>query len=577
MDSEKFVEEVFKTNIKDRVLSILEFPPPAEKKEFEEIVDRLFSYSTLPEVDTEVIKNKFAKEFQNYKHILIFLQDWDIENIADKIKLKGEVYNTLLEIIKKNNYQIWLHILLMEDIKNISMDSQFILFDSLLGAKPLYDKGLYEVLKLALTHKQLLLEIFGKYVVAYVLAGSYVKGRASETSDVDVYVVIDDTDVKLHTFVELKQKLYARITEEAMKAMVITQSKKILHPQVYTLTEFWLSLSESNPVIITFLRDGIALYDRGMYIAWKQLLLKGIIKPSKEAAEKYLSLAETTLIEVENKMKEILIQDIAVSMLTAAQAVLMNYGLLPTDPKETPMFLRKLFLEEKKMLEEEYIKDLEEIWKIRKDFEHEKPKEIKGSDIDKWLDAAKKFLNRMKNLKKAIDKEKEKEEISYYIQEMYSLIAQLEDLYKESIESIFEKRFKTELSLLKDLLENIKLYREGKLDIIDISKLRNDLTSFNRFLKYLIENKKASIMTNYLFEIVKDNKKYDVYITEDSIFVISEKIERYDYSGKKIAEYERSQFDNIVLKELNEKGKNLIDKRIIEAFNNIFGEYEILK
>jgi len=574
---QKFTEEILKSNIGERILSVLELPSLAEDKEFEEISEKLLIYSVLPEIDLEALKNKFSKEIKNYKHVIVFLQDWDLENFVDKLKLKANGYSIMLDIIKKNNYQIWLHILLMEDIKNISMDSQFILFDALLKAKVLYDKGLYEIFKLTILHKQLLLDIFGKYVVAYVLAGSYVKGKATSTSDVDVYVVIDDTDVKLHTFIELKQKLYAKITEEAMRAMILTQSKKVLHPQIYTLTEFWYALSESNPVIITFLRDGIALYDRGMYIAWKLLLLKGIIKPSKEAAEKYLSLAEATINDAENKIRDILIQDIAVSMITAAQAALMNYGILPTDPKETPILLRKLFSEEKKMLEEEYIKDLEEIWRIRKDIEYGKLQEIKGTDLDRWMETAKNFLNRMKNLKKAIDREKEKEEISYYIQEFYSLKEQLEDLYEEPIESLFERNFNTEVPLLRELLGNIRSYRDGKLDIIDISKFRNDIINFNRFLRYLIESKKTNIITKYVFEVVKDNKKYDVYITEDSIFIVSEKkIEKYNYLGNKVDEFDRSQFD-LVIKELLEKGKHSINKKVLEALEKIFGEYEIIR
>lgn len=32
-------------------------------------------------------------------------------------------------------------------------------------------------------------------------------------------------------------------------------------------------------------------------------------------------------------------------MVTAAQSVIMDYGILPPDPKETPEYLRKIFVE----------------------------------------------------------------------------------------------------------------------------------------------------------------------------------------------------------------------------------------
>jgi len=362
-----------------------------------------------------------------------------------------------------------------------------------------------------------------------------------------------------------------------MKAMMITQSKKILHPQVYTLTEFWLAMSEANPVIITFLRDGLALYDRGTFIAWKQLLIKGIIKPSREAAEKYLNMAENSIKEVENKLKTMLMEDIALSMVTAAQAALMNYGLLPPDPKETSVLLKKVFVEDKKLLEEEYAKKLEEVVKIRKDIEHKRKEVVTGKEIEEWLNIAKDFINRMKRLKTQIDVEKEKEEISYYIQEFYSLKTQLEDLYENSIENIFRERFPTELQLLNELLKDIELYREQKLDVIDVNRLKNNIINMNRFLRYLIEGKKSELVSKYNIEIVSGGKKYDIYSTEDYIFVIGEKIDKYNYLGERLDSYPRDKFEEIVLKEIRHKGRRIIDKKLISALEKIFGDFQIIK
>ncbi|HIP90025.1 MAG TPA: hypothetical protein EYH22_00530 [Candidatus Nanopusillus sp.] len=574
---ETFVEEVLNSKIKNKVQFIIEFQPPKLDKDFASVVDALLTYSTLPEINLEELKQQFKEKLENYRHYVIVLSDFDLEKPQDKLKLKATAYQELLEIIKQKNRDIWLHILLLDDIKQISMDSKFELFDIFLKAKVHHDKGLYEIFKLALVHKGLVLEIFQKYVVAYVLAGSYIKGKATESSDVDVYVVIDDTDVKLHTFVELKQKLYSIVTQEAMKAMMITQSKKILHPQVYTLTEFWLAMSEANPVIITFLRDGLALYDRGTFIAWKQLLIKGIIKPSREAAEIYLNMAENTIREAENKLRTILMEDVALSMVTAAQAALMDYGLLPPDPKETSVLLKKIFVENKKLLEEKYAKKLEEIVKIRKDIEHKRKETVTGKEVEEWLNIAKEFISRMKRLKTQIDAEKEKEEISYYIQEFYSLKAQLEDLYGSSIEDIFRKKFPTELQLLNKLINDIKLYRDQKLDVVDVNRLKNNIINMNRFLRYLVEGKKSELVSKYSIEIVSAGKKYDVYPTEDYIFVIGEKIDKYNYLGEKLDSFPRDKFEEIILKEINHKGKNIIDKKLINALERIFGDFQIIK
>lgn len=106
------------------------------------------------------------------------------------------------------------------------MDSKFELLDLLSLGDVLYDKGFLEIVKLTAVHKRLILYLLQKYVVAYVLAGSQVKGRSVESSDIDVYVVIDDTDVKQHTFEELKAKLITTITEKAVESRLLTGSKR---------------------------------------------------------------------------------------------------------------------------------------------------------------------------------------------------------------------------------------------------------------------------------------------------------------------------------------------------------------
>jgi len=292
-------DDILNSEYKDRVLGIMEFKEKNEN--IMNLLKELIYYSSIMVRDD--LFEKYKREIEVYKHWIIILSDFDLSS-EEKIKLKASFLEKYLQKIKIEKLDIWLHVLLIEDIRNIAMDSRFELLDLLAIGNVIYDKGIFEIFRLTSVHKKLIIDILQKYVVAYVLAGSQVKGRSVESSDVDIYVVIDDTDVKQHTFEELKIKLMDLILNKAMEAKILVNSKKDLHPQVYTLTEFWLAMSESNPVIITFLRDGIPLYDRGMFIAWKQLLLKGIIKPSQEAANKYMTAAENALKEARNKLKK---------------------------------------------------------------------------------------------------------------------------------------------------------------------------------------------------------------------------------------------------------------------------------
>jgi len=51
-------------------------------------------------------------------------------------------------------------------------------------------------IKIAEIHKTMVLKKFEKYMSHMSSAGSLTQGRATKDSDVDVFVVIDDTDVR---------------------------------------------------------------------------------------------------------------------------------------------------------------------------------------------------------------------------------------------------------------------------------------------------------------------------------------------------------------------------------------------
>jgi len=575
--SQEYVEYILKSKYKDRVIGIGKVFE--KKEEIEKLLEDLLRYSVVDKLNVDVLREKYGKEIKEYDHIIVILADFDLNNIEDRIKLKAEFLDESLKFIKDNKLKIWLHVLLMSDITEISMDSRFDLLELLSILEPLYDKGILEIFKLVNLHKNALLQIFSKYVVAYALAGSQVKGRNVDKSDVDVYVIIDDTDVKLHTFEELKAKLYHVVVSKAVEVQLLLNSKKILHPQVYTLTEFWYALSESNPVIYTFLRDGIAFYDRGTYIAWKQLLLKGVLKPSREAADKHLSVASLSLKDSKDKIKNtianLLTNDIAVSMLTAAQAVLIRYGFTPLDPKETIEVLRRVFVENKKILEENYVKDLEEIWKLRKMYEHGEIKEFEYKDLENWLSKAENFINRMNALKQLIDREKEKEEMIYYIEEYNVLKSRLEEIYKKNISEIVREKFADLNKVFEDVESYIKSFLEGKSDIIEYNVFREKINLLIRAFRDYLHGLTEDLLNVFGFKIASGNAVYDLLVFSDKIVLISDKLTFYDYNGNKIGEFSKEYLKEL-LKDLD-KIRNSIDKNVLNLLDKIFGEYSIVK
>src|SRR5690606_11376492 len=118
-------------------------------------------------------------------------------------------------------------------------------------------------------------------------------------------------------------------------------------------------------VIFTFVRDGIPLYDRGVFMPWKHLLMMGRIKPSPEAIDMMMNTGEQMLQRIDLKLKEIGLEDFFWATITCSQASLMLYGLPPPVPSETVQLLREIFVKKEKLFDDKHVKNLEKILRIR--------------------------------------------------------------------------------------------------------------------------------------------------------------------------------------------------------------------
>ncbi|MCD6590057.1 nucleotidyltransferase domain-containing protein, partial [Candidatus Woesearchaeota archaeon] len=349
---------------------------------------------------------------ENKEKIRVFLLIDDSDSTKmTKEELKEKLEKIIGDTAKKVDPNLEPNVMLLTLLWQELYDGHYEVLKEIAISAPIYDKGMLAALRIAEVHKQMVIEKFEKYIVCYVLAGSLVQGKATPTSDIDVFIVVDDTDVKRMTRAELKDKLRAIIIGMGIEAGRLTGIENKLNIQVYILTDFWENIKEANPIIFTFLRDGVPLYDRGIFMAWKQLLKMGRIKPSPEAIDMYKNSGEQMLQRVEYKLREIATEDFFWATLTPTQAAIMLYGLPPPTPKETVEVIRDIFVKKEKMLEEEYVKILDKIIKTRKAIEHGEKKIITGREIDELLTSSKKYLERLKKLFKDIEEKKEKERI----------------------------------------------------------------------------------------------------------------------------------------------------------------------
>lgn len=446
------------------------------------------SISILPPMSIEkfVEEEEVPKETEKHIHVYIVIPE---EKIKEVPKMKEEIIKQI------GKQKIWIQIKSPVDIWETCLDSKFELSNAIAMSFPLYDKGILGALRVAEIHKSLVLQKFEKYVVSYVIGGSLVRGEAVKTSDVDVFVIINDTDVKRMPRLELKERLRGIIYQYVAEASAIAGVKNKLEPQIYLLTDFWDSVKDANPVIFTFIRDGIPLYDRHTFMPWKTLLKMGKLKPSPEAIDMFMSMGD----KVVSRSKKILLSEVFVNVFwgitTPAQALLMLNGCPPPNAKKELISDFKREFYNKKMIEKKYIDFLEKVVNIWRDYEHEKIKEISGKEIDKLLDDTQDYLKRLKELRKQIENKVQEKTIEQIYKDTFTLLKTI--VGNKSVEKVisdFEKDFVKKgkfspqhLRILKNIVDARVQFKKGKLNSHKVDEARknasiliNDLIEYNQ-------------------------------------------------------------------------------------------------
>ena len=450
---------------------------------------------------------------------------------------KDELYQKFSTIVKKIGEDIDKNIaaqsILLTDIWQNCYDAKYDLNRLISVSAPIHDTGMLAAIKIAEIHKSMVIKKFEKYILSYVLAGSLTQGRATATSDIDVWIVIDDTDVKKMTRVELKDKLRAIIIGMGAEAGDITGIKNKLNIQVYILTDFWESLKEANPIIFTLLRDGVPFYDRGIFMPWKQLLRMGRIKPSREAIDLFMSTGEQSISRVKLRLKDMGMEDTFYAILTPSQAAIMLYGLPPPTPRETPGVLEEIFVKKEKILEKEYVDILRKNVELRKAIEHGTKKELSGTELDEYVNNAEKFLKRIRELFKEIETMYDRKSIEILYDEVITIIRDV--LKMEGIEKAQDaeilKLFENEListgkvpsRYLRDLNEIVDAKRkhdQKKLDKTDIEKARKGSSGLIKFLIEYIQRKRGRELERAKIRVKHGEKYGEIILLDKMAFVI---------------------------------------------------------
>ncbi|HLC37358.1 MAG TPA: hypothetical protein VJJ53_01090 [Candidatus Nanoarchaeia archaeon] len=462
--------------------------------------------------------------------VLILINDDEVEN-------KGELLDKSLKAVEKLKKDIDENIdpqpMLVSELRQACFDQKYDIINLIAMSAILHDpKDILKALKIAEVHKGMTLKKFDKYIVSYIAMGSLFRGDAT-SHDIDVAVIVDDTDVKKMSRFELRDKLGAIIRGYGYDAESITGVKKLFHVQVYILTDFWDAVKDAHPVMFTILRDGVPLFDRGVFMPWRLLLKMGKIKPSQEAIDTHMDLGKKLIQRAENKLIGIVAEDIYYSVLNPAQAALMLYGIAPPTPKETVKLLEEVFVKKSRLLDKKYVDILDRIIKMFKDIEHLKIKYVSGKEVDKLMGDAKIFLEGISKLFDKIEKQKEKERVSdlyiYSIQVARDILAEegVMKVPEDSLINVFkEKLVDTGLMpevILKQLREIVKAkedYEAKRLSKHEIEKVRRTTSDFNRVLIGYLQRKRGVELSRSKIQIKYGDKYAEVLLLDKIAFII---------------------------------------------------------
>src|SRR3989344_7002718 len=189
--------------------------PPEMEKKLKAIKDKLDKFKdkvlekfgdyivgiTLLPPEKPQDQPKEGEEKQDKKHdenkiqVMVVVDDTTSQKMT-----KDELFNKFSSAIKQMGEEVDKDITpqcaLLTDIWQNCYDAKYDLNRLISMSAPLHDTGMLAAIKIAEIHKSMVIKKFEKYILSYVLAGSLTQGKATPTSDIDVWIVIDDTDVK---------------------------------------------------------------------------------------------------------------------------------------------------------------------------------------------------------------------------------------------------------------------------------------------------------------------------------------------------------------------------------------------
>lgn len=525
---------------------------------------------------------KLEEEDKDKINILVLVDD---QEKKEMFELKHKITQSVQDIAKEIDSSFLVKVRLIFEIKEDCFDARSEYLQLISLSAIFYDPVEFlAAVKVSEIHKNMVIKKFDKYIFSYIAAGSLFRGD-KKSNDIDVYIIVDDTDVKRMSRYELKERLRGIILSYGAEASRIAGVKKQFHVQTYILTDFWEAVKDANPVMFTFIRDGVPLYDRGMFMPWKLLLKMGRVRPSPEAIDMQMDIGDKMLERTRFKLLSVVGEDVYYAILNPAQAALMLYGVNPPTPKETISLMREIFVKKEKLFLEKHVKLLEDVRTFYKGIEHGNVKEVSGKKIDDLLIKSKEYLKAIKILFDNLQKQKDRENVDNLFQSCNMLIKDLLNTYdmKETdIENGFKKLInKNEIpKKYMDVYKKVKEAKTKKLSKPENDKIAREARMFLSSLAEFIQRKRDYDIERVRIRIKYGNKYGDVYVFNDKSFIIEDidakekVVSKADIKDGRLKDISKSSMEDFekFTKENKIYSKVFVKEKLVEDLKQIFGK-----
>ncbi len=306
----------------------------------------------------------------------------------------------------------------------------------------------------------------------------------------------------------------------------------------------------------------------------------GKIKPSPESIDMFMSMGDKTKEIVKRKLLDIVMGDIYWGVITPSQALLMLYGLPPTNISETVKEMKRIFVDKEKLLEKKYVDILEEIViKYYKGYEHEKIKEVSGQDVDRLLKNSEDYLKRLKELRKEIEKKMMEKTFAEIYGNVFKI---MKALFGSKAEGGLIKNYEKEiinkgkgnpkfLHTLSQLVDLKKKYKTKKIpSILEFESLRKDSVYLIESLVEYGQRKELGLLEKTKVVITYKGRHAELFLTEPAFLVEGDKIKKIT---NKVEDSDVNELNSVLA---NYKGRRVkIDNKLLKLLKKELGEFDI--